>query len=557
MKITSQIEQTLGGLKFAVALLILFSLAMTVGTFCESYFGTEFANRVLYKTPPFMALQLAMFLCISFAALLRLPPRKRLYGFYTVHAGLVIVGAGSFVTYYAGIDGHLPMAPQTPSRDVILDDDVLKIHYLEEGKVVSYNLPYTPFPKHIDQSYQNIKILDYLPYAEKKFGWREPSARPESLSGAQHSGVFLLANPNVQEKFTLSLHPEATHFKSNLDLGPLSIQYLPSGLATCFGRDNPSQLILWDSGNQHCSTPEERGISIQKTRGSEGKGGKRFFVVREPLPEGEKIYSFFPDLSPWPMDENFRVQHQASFRVFNKKMFERKPYLFIFGERAAFYDKSEENWQSVALEKGRAVDLPWMGFELTLLDHRNRSVPTHYPVYTTPIQKNGEFVRGGTRAVQIQIEDKTYWVTRETPVRLTAGGQQIGLQLVKSSLRLPFEFVLTKFKMDKNPGTDDPASYESFVKLFTEDGPRDAHIFMNNPLKYQGLTFYQASYSIDEQGNYSSTLSVNYDPGRFWKYLGCLMLVIGSIWHYRLNHRASPKASPQRAYHPAPLIARS
>ena len=143
-------------------------------------------------------------------------------------------------------------------------------------------------------------------------------------------------------------------------------------------------------------------------------------------------------------------------------------------------------------------------------------------------------------------------MTRETPVKLTADGKLIGLQLLKSSLRLPFEFVLTRFKMDKNPGTDDPASYESFVKLFTEDGPRDAHIFMNNPLKYQGLTFYQASYSVDEQGNYSSTLSVNYDPGRFWKYLGCLMLVLGSVWHFRLNRRASHKA-PAKISRPAHL----
>ncbi len=550
MKLSSQIEQTLGGLKFAMVLLILFSLAMAVGTFCESYFGTEFANRALYKTPPFMALQLAMFLCITFAALLRFPPRKRLYGFYTVHAGLIIVGAGSFITYYAGIDGHLPLLPQTPSRDIILDDDVLKIHYLEEGKVVSYRLPYTPFPKHIGQSYQNVKILDYLPYAEKKFSWREPSGEAQA---AQHSGVFLLANPNVQEKFTLSLHPEATDFKSNLNLGPLSIQYLPSGLATCFVQNNPSQLILWDSKNQICDTPEKRGISLQKTRGEAGKGGKRFFVIRETHADGEKIYSFFPDLSPWPMDENFQVHREAPFRVFNKKMFEQKPYLFLFGEHAAFYDKEEEKWQSLTLKKGHPAELPWMGFELTLLDHQTHSVPAYHPVYTTPIQKNGEFVRGGTRAIQIEIEGEKHWVTRETPVKLTAGGKLIGLQLLKSSLRLPFEFVLTKFKMDKNPGTDDPASYESFVKLFTEDGPRDAHIFMNNPLKYQGLTFYQASYSVDEQGNYSSTLSVNYDPGRFWKYLGCLMLVLGSIWHYRLNRRVSHKA-PAKFSRPVPLV---
>ena len=52
-----------------------------------------------------------------------------------------------------------------------------------------------------------------------------------------------------------------------------------------------------------------------------------------------------------------------------------------------------------------------------------------------------------------------------------------------------------------------------------------------------GFTFYQASYSQDRQGNYISTLSVNVDPGRPFKYAGSLMLVFGSMWHYFLNYR--------------------
>jgi len=72
---------------------------------------------------------------------------------------------------------------------------------------------------------------------------------------------------------------------------------------------------------------------------------------------------------------------------------------------------------------------------------------------------------------------------------------------------------------------------------------------MNNPLKHDGFTFYQASYSQDNQGNYSSTLSVNVDPGRFWKYLGSLMLVFGSMWHYYLNFRKK-KVKPSK-----PLLA--
>ena len=44
----SNIERTLGGLKFAVILILIFSIMMIVGTFFESWYGTDFANRVIY-----------------------------------------------------------------------------------------------------------------------------------------------------------------------------------------------------------------------------------------------------------------------------------------------------------------------------------------------------------------------------------------------------------------------------------------------------------------------------------------------------------------------------
>ena len=79
-----KIEKKIGTLKFAVIIISLFSIFMIVGTFIESYYGTDFANRIIYKRWPFMLIQLSIFLSIFFAAMLRLPPKKRLYGFYRV-----------------------------------------------------------------------------------------------------------------------------------------------------------------------------------------------------------------------------------------------------------------------------------------------------------------------------------------------------------------------------------------------------------------------------------------------------------------------------------------
>ena len=84
--------------------------------------------------------------------------------------------------------------------------------------------------------------------------------------------------------------------------------------------------------------------------------------------------------------------------------------------------------------------------------------------------------------------------------------------------------------MGKDPGTNNPASYQSRVVLKDELHNRhEIHVIsMNEPLTYKGFTFYQSSYRTDVQGNpIGSVLSVGYDPGRILKYGGSLFIVMG------------------------------
>src|SRR5690606_718438 len=114
------IERILASLKFAVIIIILFALCLIAGTFLESWNGTEYAQLVVYKSWWFMTLQALMFLSILTATLVRLPLRKSLYGFYTIHSGLIILFIGSFITYVIGVDGQLELIPGRPSNRIIL-----------------------------------------------------------------------------------------------------------------------------------------------------------------------------------------------------------------------------------------------------------------------------------------------------------------------------------------------------------------------------------------------------------------------------------------------------
>tara|TARA_R110000868_G_scaffold61524_6_gene187031 strand:+ start:10086 stop:11765 length:1680 start_codon:yes stop_codon:yes gene_type:complete len=525
----NKFEKTIGSLKFAVIIISLFCVAMTVGTFVESYYGTEFAARTVYKTWPFMLLQFCMFLSILFATYQRLPPKKRLYGFYVIHTGLIMVGAGSAITYLAGVDGNIVLPPNTPARQIMLSNDVLRIEIPGEEKIFTLNLPSAAFETELNQSWGEFKFTKYYPYSEKVFTWQsEKRAYPKSAP--RHTSEYKIANDMVSEKMFLSIHPEADEAKSTLSLGPLSINYLPAPIGPCFIKNNASEVIIWNPTASECFVPEEKKISVQTT-----SSGNRFLAFKDET--SDRILTFFPELSPWPLDRDMKVVSDSAYRIFSKKLFTSKPTLFVFGKYHAYYDKDEKLWGGGPLDFDQAVTLPWMGFELTLLQHHDEKVPGFIPNPIIPIQKNGEIIKGGTRALLMSVRGQEYWLTNEKGLALLVDGKKAEFYLTKEALTLPFEFVLTNFKMDKDPGTNNPASYESFIRLFTSDGPTDHHVFMNNPLKFQGFTFYQASYAQDQQGNYSSTLSANVDQGRPLKYLGSLFLVLGAIWHYMLNRK--------------------
>lgn len=534
----STIEKFVGSLKFAIVLISLFTLAMIVGTFFESYYGTEFAGRTIYKTLPFMMLQVLMGLSILYAAYLRLPPKKSLYGFYTIHSGLILIVGGSFITYFSGIDGNLTLPPLTPKRDIVLHSDQIRITNLNTKEVYTYDLPDAAFETDINSTNDQITILKFLPYSEKTLVWQ--SENSSQLSSFNSSSEYFLSNGNVSQDFVLSLHPKAFDFKSNLQLGPLNIHYLPAPLAACFGENNNSKIILWNSELQNCFYPESQNIELKKT-----ESGKRFMVIKE----DNLIYTFFPDISPFPLDSNFNTISDSKFRVFSKELFENSPNLFLFGEEVAFYDKDEKKWFLHPISKQKKLDLPWMGFELTLLNHHTDKIPTYVPKYVIPIQKNGQLLKGSTRAALISFSGHEYWVRNDQSITLTYRGEKFKIELEKKSIQLPYELSLIKFKMDTDPGTRNPASYESFIQLFTSKGPIDHHIYMNHPLKYDGLTFYQASYFEVAENTYGSVLSVNIDPGRPIKYFGSLLLVLGTIWHFSLRRKKPLNKSTNKQVH--------
>jgi hypothetical protein len=96
----------------------------------------------------------------------------------------------------------------------------------------------------------------------------------------------------------------------------------------------------------------------------------------------------------------------------------------------------------------------------------------------------------------------------------------------------PFSIELVKFSHDKYKGTDVPKNFSSRIRLANpvnkED--REALIYMNNPLRYQGITYYQGSF--DKFDPHVSILQVVKNPGWLTPYLSCALVAGGLITQF-------------------------
>ncbi len=84
-------------------------------------------------------------------------------------------------------------------------------------------------------------------------------------------------------------------------------------------------------------------------------------------------------------------------------------------------------------------------------------------------------------------------------------------------------------------GTDTPRDYSSTVRLVDESRGVDlenTRIWMNNPLRYAGDTFYQSSYQMDQSGREFTVLQVVTNSGWMIPYVACMIVSIGMLAHF-------------------------
>lgn len=127
------------------------------------------------------------------------------------------------------------------------------------------------------------------------------------------------------------------------------------------------------------------------------------------------------------------------------------------------------------------------------------------------------------------------WLNEET---ITVAGREFRAAFRFKRYYHPFTVTLLKTTHEKYRGTEIAKNYQSRVRI---DNParsesREVDIYMNNPLRYGGLTFFQYQMGRDEKQEVgTSALQVVRNPSWITPYLGCAIVGVGMIYQFMFH----------------------
>ncbi len=186
-----------------------------------------------------------------------------------------------------------------------------------------------------------------------------------------------------------------------------------------------------------------------------------------------------------------------------------------FYGNSSLTEKPADGYTEVKVTAGMGAGIWWRELpHVTKMDERD--MPSGIVELLTPQASLGTYLVSGFLA---------------RPQEFKHNGHTYQLALRPVRYYKPFNLHLVEFKHDRYAGTDIPKNFSSRVRLQRPDTGEDREvlIYMNNPLRYAGETYYQASFDKDDQG---TVLQVVHNPSWLTPYFACVMVAAGMMLQF-------------------------
>lgn len=193
-----------------------------------------------------------------------------------------------------------------------------------------------------------------------------------------------------------------------------------------------------------------------------------------------------------------------------------------------------------------------------VLDHpsmADRGIGPDVVAEQVPPVTNDDLINQPTVFVEPLVNGKSYgtWMVSTAlgaPQSFMVDGHSYQLSMRMRREYLPYSITLEKFSHDVYPGTDIPKNFSSLVHISNSQTheERDVLIYMNQPLRYAGKAFYQASFG---RGDTLSILQVVENPGWLLPYVSCSLVILGLFIHFAISLRRGLRRSQTIANAPS------
>ncbi|WP_292655140.1 cytochrome c biogenesis protein CcsA [Nitratifractor sp.] len=163
-------------MKVAVALMLIFAVAIGAATFIENDYGTQTARALVYNARWFELLLFYFCATILYNIIRFRMYRREKWGQLVLHVALLLIGIGALVTRYAGYEGIQHIREGESSRVMVSDRMILDVALKDHDKITEFERPLylsSMTKNHISDTLTlngkkiRLELLDYLPAARE------------------------------------------------------------------------------------------------------------------------------------------------------------------------------------------------------------------------------------------------------------------------------------------------------------------------------------------------------------------------------------------------------
>ena len=564
----------LASIKLAVVLLLALAVILATATFYESLYDTKTAQHLVYGNSWFVVFLALLFINIFCSASIRFPWKKRQTGFVITHLGILFILVGSLQTLLYGVDGQMPVQEGGSNDRVILQRPVLlwgatatSLH--EKEAEFRWNPPRPDRPYVVELGGGVVAKVDtYLHHARTDVEYVAAPAGEQALRLSFKSSRF-----NIDQWITPSMG------RVQMGMAQVSLETATQDQIDKMDGKSVEPALEVPGGLGFLVKDQTLQVTAAELSGAGHALGDSPYKARilRYLPdasmEGEKLVAHSPSHDNPCIEIEVTGPEGSQKQVLFAKDSSQNKSLAAQGQappvRALYLWDGQKpsaptgkSLQLLATPEGRiycrlngqapkllapdqTLYTGWM--DIAISYHELLASARGREVYAPFVMKKG-MKDGPPAAIRLTLQGVPdpgpYWLQQGGATLETRDAQNQPFLLAYNfaSMHVGIRIELLKFEVGYDPGTRNPASFKSTVKV---EG-QEQIVEMNEPLHRGNYTFYQASYQENESGPQTSIFSVAYDPGIFAKYLGCGLMMLGMYIMFYIRSSRLEEGGPAK-----------